>query len=152
MSTNSGWCLWSIPLHKRFAIGHRLQVWPQFPTFFPPLECLSRVIALKVLATQLTAVFMLDPGLLASFLKLRLYFSRLSRPGRSLFTFQSLNLFVDWLYAESIETVKSRAALSASFPELTSDSESELLFDWRFTANQFVLAPIPLRITTRVFF
>jgi hypothetical protein len=28
-------------------------------------------------------------------------------------------------------------------------SQSELLYDWQFTANQFVLAPIPLRITTR---
>jgi hypothetical protein len=28
-------------------------------------------------------------------------------------------------------------------------SESELLYDWRFTANQFVLATSPLRITTR---
>jgi hypothetical protein len=29
---------------------------------------------------------------------------------------------------------------------------SELLYDWRFTANQFVLAPSPLRLTTRIFF
>jgi hypothetical protein len=27
-------------------------------------------------------------------------------------------------------------------------SESKLLYDWRFTASQFVLAPSPLRITT----
>jgi hypothetical protein len=32
-----------------------------------------------------------------------------------------------------------------------SDSESELLYDWRFTANQFVLATSPLRLTTRIF-
>jgi hypothetical protein len=31
-------------------------------------------------------------------------------------------------------------------------SESELLYDWRFTVNQFNLAPSPLRPTTRVFF
>jgi hypothetical protein len=31
-------------------------------------------------------------------------------------------------------------------------SESELHYDWRFTANQFVLAPSPLRFTTTVFF
>jgi hypothetical protein len=30
--------------------------------------------------------------------------------------------------------------------------ESELLYDWRFTANQFVLAPSPLRLTARCFF
>jgi hypothetical protein len=33
-----------------------------------------------------------------------------------------------------------------------SGSESELLFDWRFNANQFILAPSPLRFTTTVFF
>jgi hypothetical protein len=33
-----------------------------------------------------------------------------------------------------------------------SQSESKLLYDWRFTANQFVLAPSPLRITTSDFF
>jgi hypothetical protein len=31
-------------------------------------------------------------------------------------------------------------------------SESELLQDWRFTANQFVLVPSPLRLTARYFF
>jgi hypothetical protein len=30
--------------------------------------------------------------------------------------------------------------------------ESELLYDWRFTANQLVLAPSPLRFTTRDYF
>jgi hypothetical protein len=33
-----------------------------------------------------------------------------------------------------------------------SESESELLYDWQFTANQFVLAPSPLRLTARIFF
>jgi hypothetical protein len=28
----------------------------------------------------------------------------------------------------------------------------ELLYDWRFTANQFVLAASPLGLTTRIFF
>jgi hypothetical protein len=31
------------------------------------------------------------------------------------------------------------------------ESESELLYDWRFTANQFVLATSPLRLTTNTF-
>jgi hypothetical protein len=35
---------------------------------------------------------------------------------------------------------------------LESDSESELLYDWRYIANQFVLAPSPLRLTARNFF
>jgi hypothetical protein len=34
---------------------------------------------------------------------------------------------------------------------LASESESELLYDWRFTANQFVLAISPLGPTTRIF-
>jgi hypothetical protein len=33
-----------------------------------------------------------------------------------------------------------------------SQSESESLYDWRFTDNQFVLAPSPLRLTARYFF
>jgi hypothetical protein len=32
------------------------------------------------------------------------------------------------------------------------ESGSELLYDWRFTANQFVLVPSLLRFMTRVFF
>jgi hypothetical protein len=35
--------------------------------------------------------------------------------------------------------------------ESESESESELLYDWRFTANQFVLATNPLRPTARIF-
>jgi hypothetical protein len=34
---------------------------------------------------------------------------------------------------------------------LAAPSESELLYDWLFTANQFVLATSPLRPTTRIF-
>jgi hypothetical protein len=34
---------------------------------------------------------------------------------------------------------------------ITSDSESELLSDWRFTANHFVLTPSPLSLPTRIF-
>jgi hypothetical protein len=37
-------------------------------------------------------------------------------------------------------------------PESESESESELLYDCRFTANQFVLATRPLRLTTGDFF
>jgi hypothetical protein len=33
-----------------------------------------------------------------------------------------------------------------------SQSESVLLYDWWFTANQFVLAPSPLRLAARTFF
>jgi hypothetical protein len=41
-----------------------------------------------------------------------------------------------------------RACLHAGY----SEPESELLYDWRFTANQFFLAPSPLRLTDRIFF
>jgi hypothetical protein len=53
-----------------------------------------------------------------------------------------------WIGSASPETVDT------SFNPLKteSESESELLYDWRFTANHFVLAPSPLRITTRDFF
>jgi hypothetical protein len=40
--------------------------------------------------------------------------------------------------------------LSASF-SLSTNTELELLYDWRFTANQFVLATSPLRLTTSNF-
>jgi hypothetical protein len=33
-----------------------------------------------------------------------------------------------------------------------SEPESELFYDWRFTANQSILAPSPLRLTARIFF
>jgi hypothetical protein len=38
-----------------------------------------------------------------------------------------------------------------SLTTLSSESGSELLYDWRFTANQFVLATRPLRPMTRIF-
>jgi hypothetical protein len=36
-------------------------------------------------------------------------------------------------------------------PPTWSESDSELLYDWRFTANQFVLATSPLRLATTNF-
>jgi hypothetical protein len=36
--------------------------------------------------------------------------------------------------------------------ESESESDSELLYYWRFTANQFVLVTSPLRLTTTIFF
>jgi hypothetical protein len=48
----------------------------------------------------------------------------------------------------------SASALKSSLHRLPyrTDSESELLYDWRFTANQFVLATNHLRLTTNIFF
>jgi hypothetical protein len=49
------------------------------------------------------------------------------------------------LSSQSFSTAVSRDSLNYF------QSESELLYDWRFTANQFVLATSPLRPTTRIF-
>jgi hypothetical protein len=35
---------------------------------------------------------------------------------------------------------------------IKTESISDLLYDWLFTANQFVLAPSPLRLTTTDYF
>jgi hypothetical protein len=46
---------------------------------------------------------------------------------------------------------ESRATPSSDCPGLSrAKLKSKLLYDWQFTANQFVLAPSPLRIMTRV--
>jgi hypothetical protein len=76
------------------------------------LVLLVRLIALE---TRLAAV--LRPGSLVSchsFLFLFLYFNSRSMPGISLCKSANVILLVDSLYAEAIEAVKSRAALSAS--------------------------------------
>jgi hypothetical protein len=50
------------------------------------------------------------------------------------------------------QQVQTRTGLFACTLSLGwSHSASELLYDWRFTANQFDLAPSPLRNTTRIF-
>jgi hypothetical protein len=44
------------------------------------------------------------------------------------------------------------ASYSFHLPSEDSSQVMELLYDWRFTVNQFVLRPSPLTITTRDFF
>jgi hypothetical protein len=92
----------------------------QFPTFVSHLpSAFLCVIRLKVLATQLNAVLRTGSRVTChSFLNLRLCFSRLSRPARSLLRSESAVLLVDSLYAEAIEAIKSLTDLSASSPEL----------------------------------
>jgi hypothetical protein len=46
---------------------------------------------------------------------------------------------------------KGRDDVSVGF-QSESESESELLYGWRFTANQFVLATSHLRLTTIISF
>jgi hypothetical protein len=80
-----------------------------------------RVIRLICFVTQLIAV--LHVGSLVSchiFHSLWLYFNSRSRPGRSFFISKSVILLVNNLHAKAIEDIKSRAALSASTPELIS--------------------------------
>jgi hypothetical protein len=48
-------------------------------------------------------------------------------------------------------TAQKKMATSSAVYE-TCISESESLYDCQFTANQFVLAPSPLRLTTSIFF
>jgi hypothetical protein len=77
-----------------------------------------RVIRLIVFVSQLTAV--LHAGSFVSchnFVSLCLCFNKRSSLSRSLFMSESVTLLVDSLYAEAIEAVKQRAALSAFTPE-----------------------------------
>jgi hypothetical protein len=92
----------------------------QFPTFVSHRSnALLRVIRLMVLETELTAVIHAGFRVTChSFLSLRLCFSRLSKPGRSLLKSESVMLLVESMYAEAIGAGKSRAALSAFSPEL----------------------------------
>jgi hypothetical protein len=53
------------------------------------------------------------------------------------------------LNCQSLPSLPCRTQLN--WLESESESESELLYDWRFTAKQFVLATSPLRFTTRIF-
>jgi hypothetical protein len=72
-----------------------------------------------VLMTQFTAA--LHAGYRVSchnFLSLRFSLNKRSRSGRSLFRSEIVTLLVASLYAEAIEAALSRAALSASSPEL----------------------------------
>jgi hypothetical protein len=50
----------------------------------------------------------------------------------------------------SASTLKCTDSLT-TLTNSASESESELLYDWRFTANQFVMATNPLRPTTSIF-
>jgi hypothetical protein len=83
--------------------------------------CLFWVIRLIAFKTQLSAV--LHAGYLVSYHNLHslcLSFNNRSKPGSLLLRSKSVILLVDSLYAEAIEAEKSRAALSASTPDLCS--------------------------------
>jgi hypothetical protein len=62
-----------------------------------------------------------------------------------------------WVRFSSLTTTRKAAVeVSSSLHTVgggeATVSQSELLYTWRFTANQFILAPSSLRFTTRIFF
>jgi hypothetical protein len=65
---------------------------------------------------------MLDPWCLATIFVASACLNNQSKPGRSFLMSKSVILLFDSLYAEAIEAEKSRAALSASTPDLISIS------------------------------
>jgi hypothetical protein len=66
----------------------------------------------------------------------------------------SLSQILDFTFRRLLGLAGLRRRYSTSPPhgrrDQISESESELLYDWRFTANQFVLALSPLRLTARI--
>jgi hypothetical protein len=120
-SMNGNWCSGPSLFIGDFAIGHRAEgVTLQFPTFVcNSSSAFLRVIRLMILATQSNAFLHARYQVICrSFLNIHLWFSSLSREGTSLLRSEGVILLVDSLYAEAIEAVKSRAALSVSSPEL----------------------------------
>jgi hypothetical protein len=135
------WWSWSIPVCEDFAMGHI--AWGVTSVFVSFVSHRSsaffRVMRVTAFETQFTAA--LRPGSLVSchnFLIFLLYLKRRSRPGISLFKSDKVILFVDSLYADAIEAVKARAALSASTPELIS-TLGDIRFEARlWNCSQFV--------------
>jgi hypothetical protein len=57
-----------------------------------------------------------------------------------------------WIHFDTCHAPVIPPGTGFSFPSiciLFSESQSDLLYDWRFTANQFILATSPLRLTTQ---
>jgi hypothetical protein len=66
----------------------------------------------------------------------------------------SYSLNLNWIAMSSQAPLQSSAALSSAtlfFKTELSELESELLYDYRFTANHFFLVTSPLRLTTIIF-
>jgi hypothetical protein len=97
-------CLWTI---FRINFSHSLRCGLTVANFVSQRSsAFLWVIHLTVLATKVTAVLCSESWVTChSFLKLRLCFSRLSRPGRSLLKSESIILLLDNLYAEAIGAV-----------------------------------------------
>jgi hypothetical protein len=109
---------------RDFVIGHIVWgVTSVFAIFVSHRSsALLRVIHLMAFVTQLTAVLNAgSPISCHNFLSLCFCFNSRSKPERSVFTSEIVILLVDNLYADAIETMKPRAALSASTPVLISN-------------------------------
>jgi hypothetical protein len=91
----------------------------QFPTLVSHRSsAFLRVISFMVLETQLSVVLHAGSQVIChSFLNFRLRFRKISRPGIYLLMSESVILLVASLYAESMEAVKSRTALSAFYSD-----------------------------------
>jgi hypothetical protein len=76
--------------------------------------------ALPIFVSHLLSAFLLVIHLIAFGTQLTAVLHAGSKTGRSFLKSKSVILFVDSLYAEAIEAEKSRAALSASTPNLNS--------------------------------
>jgi hypothetical protein len=57
-----------------------------------------------------------------------------------------------WTYDRILFYDGSGSLQTSTFVSNEVTAESDSLYDWRFAANQFVLAPSPLQITTGDFF
>jgi hypothetical protein len=60
----------------------------------------------------------------------------------------------EWKYSFTLTSALDEGEASFSLPcrFTPGDSQSQLLYDWQFTANQFVLATSHLRVKTSIFF
>jgi hypothetical protein len=63
----------------------------------------------------------------------------------------SVQLLSYWTLSNVVFFTYNTTFLNPFKTESESESESQLLYDWRFTAHQFVLATSPLRLTTSNF-
>jgi hypothetical protein len=112
------WCPWSIPVHE----GHT--AWGVTPTIATASRRRSALLRVsQPIAFESPLNVLLHSGSLVSchsFLSLFLYFSNLSKHGKSLFILQSLNLLVYNRHSEAMDVVTSRIALSASISGLIS--------------------------------
>jgi hypothetical protein len=125
MTMNGSWYPWSIPVHEGlrnglYCLRYDLNISNFFPHHSNALLQVLRLIISKIILNGC-----LHAGSLVSchrFLSLFFSFCSLSNPRSSWFSSESLTTLVANRYAEAMEEVNSRAALSASTPRVDSCS------------------------------